>query len=244
MVARMSGLFESYNPSNQYQFYPSNAEIVASAFGRIQIRRTELEPEHIQNAISELNFFLTAFNTAGPNLAQIDLQSFPLVAGQATYSLPPETVMLTDLFVSYPGGGSPSGTVDLYLYPISRTDYAALPNKLYSARPNQYWLDRLQTPTVTFFPVPDGNGPYIANYYRMRQVQDSLLANGMSPEVPNRALDAVVAGLAYRLARVYKPELEAVRKGDAGEAWALYAKQDTENAPLYLMPALASYWRI
>lgn len=243
----MSGLFQTtYNPSGTYAFYPSNAEIIASAYSRIQIRRTELEAEHLQNALSELNFFLAAFNTTGPNLAQVDLQSFNTVPGTATYSLTANTVMVTDVFVTYFVG--PPASLDQYMYPISRTEYAALPNKLFQARPNQYWLDRLEVPTITFYPVPDGNGPvngaYIINYFRMRQVQDSVLANGMTPEVPNRAIDAIVAGLAYRLSRIYRPEQEQQRKMDAGEAWSIYAKQDTENAPVYLMPQLQSYWRL
>lgn len=149
--------------------------------------------------------------------------------------------MVLDVFLSYPSG---PGSLDSYMYALSRTEYAAIPNKTLQGRPNQYWFDRLQTPTLTLYPVPDGNGPYTLQWYRFRQVQDALMANGMSVEVPNRALDAIVSGLAYRLARIYRPDLEAARKVDASDAWLLYARQDTENAPLYIMPALSSYYRI
>jgi hypothetical protein len=169
----------------------------------------------------------------------VDLQTQPLTQGTATYNVARETVMILDVFLTYPSG---SQGLDSYLWPISRTEYAAIPNKVTQGRPNQYWFDRLNQPTITLYPVPDGN-TYTLNWYRFRQVQDAVMANGISPEVPNRALDALVAGLAYRLARIYKPEQETQRKSDAGEAWSIYAKQDTEAAPLYIMPALESYWR-
>src|SRR6516165_41809 len=121
----MAGLFQAFTPSGTYLFQPSNAEVITSAFSRIQMRRTELEPEHLQNAVSELNLFLAAFNTAGPNLAQVDLQTQPLTQGTATYNLARETVMILDVFLTYPSG---SQGLDSYLWPISRTEYAAIPN--------------------------------------------------------------------------------------------------------------------
>ena len=236
----MPALFGTYQPSGTYTFFPSNAEIIAGAYARIQIFRPEIEPKHILDAVGELNFFLAAFNDVGPNRAQIDTVQVPLVQGTATYSLPANTVMVTDAYLTYPSG---SATSDAYLFPISRTEYAALPNKTTQQRPNQYWLNRQQVPQITVYPVPDGNGPYTLNCVRFRQVQDSIVSNSVTPEVPNRALDCIIAGLAHRLARIYRPELEDKRKIDAGEAWGLYAKQDTENVGLYIQPGTASYWR-
>jgi hypothetical protein len=61
--------------------------------------------------------------------------------------------------------------------------------------------------------------------------------------MPYRWLDAFVAGLAHRLARAYKPALEQIRKADADEAWGIAANQDVENLPIYITPALGSYYR-
>ena len=233
----MATLFNSYTPSGTFSFFPSNLEVVAQAFSRVRIKRTEIEPSHLQDALSELNFFLAAFNNVGPNLAQVDLQTVSLVKGTATYTLLTETVMVLDVYVTLT-----SGPPDTYLYSISRTEYAAIPDKTVQGRPTQYWYDRLQAPTVSLFPVPDQ--AYTLSYYRFRQVQDATLANGVTPEVPNRALDAIVAGLAYRLSRIYAPDLEDKRKLDAAEAWAVYAKQDTEDVPLMITPGLSGYYRV
>jgi hypothetical protein len=96
---------------------------------------------------------------------------------------------------------------------------------------------------VTFFPVPDGNGPYTWDFFSCIQQQDANLPGGETPDAPYRWNDCIVAGMAHRVARIYKPELEAIRKTDAKESWDSTAAQDTENVPLSLAPNLSSYYR-
>jgi hypothetical protein len=62
-------------------------------------------------------------------------------------------------------------------------------------------------------------------------------------EIPYLWFDAFVAGLAYRLARIYNPQLEQIRKADAEEAWQQAASQNVENVDLYISPGLAFYFR-
>jgi len=175
-----------------------------------------------------------------PNLWNIDLQALPLTQGVATYSLPAETLMVTDAYVRT---GSGQQTVDRMIFPISRTEYAAITNKQSQATPNQFWFDRLISPTITFYQVPDGNGPYTVYYYRVRQIQDATLPNGYNVEIPFVWLDALASGLAYRLSRIYAPQLEQQRKADAEEAWQLAAGQDVENVGMAIVPGLSGYYR-
>lgn len=224
--------------SKTYDFNPSNNEIIAQAFNRIGIRRTEILTQHIQDAVMELNTLFSRLNNMGPNLWTVDLQSIPLVQGSATYSVPAETIQILDVFIRF---GSPA--TDRILYGLSRTEYASLSNKTTQGFPSQFWFDRLISPTITFYLTPDGNGPYVAYYYRYRQIQDSKIANGQVAEIPNRWIDAVVAGLAHRMARVYAPQLEQIRKMDADEAWQIAATQDVESVPLMIMPGLGGYFR-
>jgi hypothetical protein len=228
----------SIQTSGTYQFFPSVAEIVHVAFGRLQMRRTELLETHYQDAIIEFNALQTVINDLGPNLAQVDLQSIALTQGVATYSVPVETITILDVYLRYS-----NPPIDRYMWPISRTEYDSIPNKTQQGFPNQYWFDRLISPTITLYFVPDGNGPYTIYYHRFRQIQDAQYQGALNPEVPNRAIDALIAGLAHRLARIYAPQLEAARKADALEAFNVYAKQDTEAVNLYLTPAVSGYWR-
>src|SRR6266478_1732678 len=219
--------------SGTYNFLPSAGDIIITAFQRIGIRPTEILQTHLQQAVIELNLLQAKLSNLQPNLWDVDLQSVALVQATATYSVPTETVMITNAYIRT---GSGTSSNDRLIFPISQTEYAALPNKFIQAPPTQFWFNRLISPTLTLYQVPDGGGPYTLFYYRVRQIQDATLPNGVQMEVPYRWLDALTAGLAHRLAAVFAPQLEQIRKMDAEEAWRIAATQDTENVQLYIAP--------
>lgn len=136
--------------------------------------------------------------------------------------------------------------LDRVQYPISRSDYSAQPNKFSQAQPNTFWFNRQINPTVTFWQVPDQNGPYVYFYYAMVQL-DAVDYQG-SPEVPWRFLEAFAAGLAARLAWKYPPD---VRTGvtiqgleaKAEQMWMAASQQDVEDVPWSIVPSLSSYFR-
>lgn len=225
--------------SGTYNFLPSTGDIIITAFQRVGVRPTEILTSHLQQAVIELNLLQSKLSNLQPNLWDVDLQSIPLVQGTATYSLPAETVMITNAYVRT---GSGTASIDRLIFPLSQTEYAALTNKFVQAPPTQFWFNRLISPTITFYQVPDGGGPYTVYYYRVRQIQDANLPNGQQMEVPYRWLDAMTAGLAHRLSAVYAPQLEQIRKMDAEEAWRIAATQDTENTPLFIAPGLIGYF--
>lgn len=226
--------------SGTFNFNPVAGDFILNAFDRIGIRPTEIDQTRIQRAIMETNLALVKFNVMpGQNLWTIDLQSIPLTQGQQTYSIPAETRMILSAYIRY----STNPTLDRYIWPISRDEYASITTKSQQGFPSQYWFNRLISPTITLYLVPDGAYAYDLFYYRARQIQDAVAANQQNLELPYRFFDALTADLAHRLARVYKPELEAVRKVDRDEAWAIAATDDTEWVPQYLMPGLAGYFR-
>ncbi len=163
----------------------------------------------------------------------------PLIQGQATYDVDPSTIQILDAYVSFNGN---AGT-DRLIFPISRTDYASYPNKTTPGVPSVFWYDKLINPTITLWLVPDASSTYTLNYYRCVQIQDANLPSGETPQVPYRWLDCMVAELSHRLARIWKPELEAARKVDADEAWKIAATADVENVDLVVAPQLGSYYR-
>lgn len=226
--------------SGTYNFAPSSGEIIMNAFQRIKIRPTEILTTHLQSAVMELNLLLARMSNLQPNLWTVDLQALPLVQGTATYSLPAETVMITNAYVST---GSGDERVDKLIWPLSQTEYASISNKNSQGTPTTFWFNRVISPTITLYLVPDGEGPYTVYYYRVRQVQDATLSNGVNVEVPYLWLDALVAGLAHRMARIYMPELEQIRKVDADEAWNIAATQNVENVNLMIIPGLGTYYR-
>lgn len=218
-----------------FAFAPGTGEILLNAFGRIGIEPTALTTNHMLKARFEANLMQVEWSNRGPNLWAVDLATVPLIAGQATYTVGPETVMILDAYIS--GLGS-----DRIILPVSRTTYASYPDKTTQGVPTSFWFDRLIAPTISLWPVPSQSGIYSLKYYRFRQIQDAAIAGGSQPEIPYLWLDAMTAGMAHRLSRHFARPVEAMRKADYDEAYKFASDQNTENAPLYVTPMLGSYY--
>ena len=223
--------------SGTFNFSPSGAEFVLAAYGRIQIRPASLSQDQMFNARMAMNFILSEWSNSTPNLWEVDLQTIPLTQGVGTYSLPAATVMILDLYIST---GTPS--LDRILWPVSRTEYASYSNKTTQGTPTVFWYDRLISQTITFFPVPDGNGPYTVKFYSVRQTQDADIQNGYNVEIPYRFYEAYCAGLAWKLAETYAPQLEDKMFSRYQRAWTVATTQDVENVGLTIMPGIGSYY--
>lgn len=202
------------------------------------MRRTELTQSHMQDLRNSANFLLAEWSNQTPNLWEVGLISVPLIEGTATYTVSPQTVMILDAYITY---GSP--TTDRIILPISRTDYASYPNKTQEGFPTVFWFDRLLSPTITLWMVPDATGTYTLNYYSVVQVQDANLLNGQTVDIPYRFMDAFTAGLAWKLAEIYAPALEDKLFARYQRAWGIAATQDVENVPLIIGPGIGSYYR-
>lgn len=227
--------------SGTYNFALSNADVLIEAFGRCGKRRTELLAEHMQDGRRAINLAMVELSIRVPNLWAWEEYTIDLTEGTAQYSVPARSVMILSCFIRT---GSDSSQQDRICWPISQYDYASLPNKTAEGFPSQYFFNRLQSPTVTFYLVPDADDTYTAHLQITRQLQDANLPGGETPDVPYRFLDALCAESAYRLARSYAPDKEEMRRRDAKEAWALAATNDTENVPLSISPALGGYYRV
>jgi hypothetical protein len=242
--------------SGTYDYAPSQGEVVISAFARIGVQPSAITGQHMRHARNEANFLQSEWANRGPNLWAVELSVENVAQGQIFFTPPRNTVMILDAYVSDPitigefdpddyspdfdVDVSPANRRDLALVPIGRTEYSDIVRKTQGGRPTQYWYDRLVAQRVYLWPVP--NKAYAVSYYRFRQLQDASFASGATPEVPYLMLDALVAGMAYRLSRIYARELEAQRKMDYAEAWGIASRQNTENAPLHITPDLSSYF--
>lgn len=226
--------------SATYAFNPSIGELVLNAFGRIQLRRTEITEQHLVDAANEANFLQVEFSNRLPNLWLAETYTVSLTQGTASYPLLARLIAPTAVYLTINNNGV---ATDRILTPLSTYEYAALPVKTTQGVPTSYWFDRQETPVVYMWPVPDGNATYTLNLRMISQPQDARLANGINAEIPYRWLDAFTAALAARLAVIYRPELEAKRQADAERSWTIAATEDTEQVPLYLIPGIASYYR-
>lgn len=225
------------NVSKRYDFNPSLGELIIVAFGRIGVRAAEISQSHMYQARLAANFVLSEWSNSVPNLWEVDLQSVPLLSGSATYTVPAETVDILDAYISY---GDPN--IDRFISRISRTEYASYPNKTQQGFPTVFWFDRLISPTITLWPVPDSTFSYVLRYYSVRQTMDAELPDGLTVEVPFRFLEAYVAALAWKLSEIYAPQMEQRCQQKAIMAFDKAAGQDVEAVPMMISPGVKAYY--
>lgn len=227
--------------SGTYTFNPSLGELTLYAYNLIGVRNTALLQEHLEAARMATNLMLARWSNQGVNLWAVDLITTPLVSGTATYSVDANTVMILDAYMNTTTGTS---DIDRIILPISRTEYASYPNKEQEGFPTVYWFDRLLSPTITLWPVPNTTtGPQNLKYYRVRRLQDANLSGAEQLEIPYLWMEAFAYGLAARLAMVWAPEKVALMKPFADEAYDIAAAQNVEQAQQYISPQLAGYFR-
>jgi hypothetical protein len=227
--------------SGTYTYNPSLGELTLFAYNLAGIRNTAIVQEHMEAARMAANLMLANWSNRGVNLWAVDLVTVPLVAGQSTYNVDGDTVVMLDAYMVIDNGNS--DPIDRIILPISRTEYASYPNKEQQGFTTVFWFDRLIAPTVTLWPVPDGTSAQYLKYYRVRRIQDSNLQGGQTVEVPYLWLDAFAYGLASRLAQIWNPPLIQMLKPLADEAYQIAADQNVETAQQYISPMISGYFR-
>jgi hypothetical protein len=209
-------------------------EIVEEAFERAG---GELRTGYdLRTASRSLNLMFSQWANKGLNMFTYEQGMISLIPGQATYNLPADTVDLLE-HVIRTGAGNASTQADLTITRISVSTYATIPNKLQQARPIQVWIERLDTPRITVWPVPDNSQPYTFVYWRLRRIQDA--GTGVNTmDMPFRFYEAMTAGLAYHLALKIPGAMDRlpILKQQYDEAWELASTEDREKASVRFVP--------
>ena len=215
-------------------FNPDLSEIVEEAFERCG---GELRTGYdLRTARRSMNLMFTDWANRGVNMWTMEQGQQILTPGMATYNLPADTVDLLD-HVIRTGAGSASTQADLTITRISEPTYSSIPNKLQQARPIQIWIERLNTPRFTVWPVPDNSQTYTLVYWRLRRIQDA--GDGVNTmDMPFRFYNAMVAGLSYYMAMKVPGALERLQilKAQYDEAWDLASSEDREKAAVRFVP--------
>jgi len=210
------------------------SEIVEEAFERAG---GELRTGYdLRTARRSLNLMFADWANRGVNMFTFEQGTINLIPGTATYNLPTDTVDLLE-HVIRTGAGNASTQADLTITRISVSTYATIPNKLQQARPIQIWVERLDQPRVTVWPVPDNSQTYQLVYWRMRRIQNA--GDGVNTmDMPFRFIPCMVAGLAYYLALKVPGAMERLQvlKMQYDEAWDAAAGEDQEKAAIRFVP--------
>lgn len=210
-------------------------ELAEEAWERASGGATELRSGYnLRTARRSLNLLLLDWANRGLNLWTLEEGSLPLVAGQASYTLPADTVDLMEHRVRF--GSEPN---DLPLIRISLSNYTSLPTRASQGRPVQIVIDRkVAAPEVILWPVPDRD-TYTLIYWRLRRMQDA--GTGIqTQDVPFRLLPALTAGLAYMIAGKIPEGMARLQllKAQYDEAWILASNEDREKAAVRFVPSV------
>lgn len=240
-------------PSGTTTFNLSSAQILLEGFERCGIDDPEIVRNKIRTAQISLNLELQRFGSParGPGLWKILYgQVIPLVAGQAVYTLDPSILTVTEMWYTTINGNGAGYNNDRIMVPITRTQYAELPNKLQPGLPSQYWLEKLVVPQVTIWQPPAQGAPnYQLTYNALQRIDDAGITGGETPDIVYRAIDALCARFALRLAKKILPRSEwgavlPLLKADADEAWADFTTEDQEDGPMIMQPNVAAFGRL
>lgn len=130
-----------------------------------------------------------------------------------------------------------SGT-DIGVTRLGRQDYLNIPDKTTQGRPTQFYVNRLITPTLSVWPVPENSTDQLI-YYRVKRIED-IDASINDAEIPFRFLPCLVAGLAYYLSIKKAPERIGTLKDLYEEEFYRAASEDGERVSLRLVPSYTS----
>jgi hypothetical protein len=160
--------------SSSKNFELDVAEYIEEAFERCGLElRTAYD---LKTAKRSLNLLLAEWANRGLNQWTISQTSIALTQGTSSYSLdatnPTAVIDVLDAFIRRTTNGTPS---DLQMNQISRSEYAAVPDKTAQGRPSQYFVDKQITPKIYLYNAPENSTDvlYVNRIMRMDDVDAS-----------------------------------------------------------------------
>ena len=180
-------------------------DIIEEAYERCAIQTNS--GYDLRSARRSLNLLFSEWGNRGVHLWKVALVENALVSGQAEYTAPSQTSDVLEAFVSSTAGASDtSNTQDVSLTKIDRSTYGALPNKLATGQPSQYYVQRETTPKIFLYQAPDLNTYTTLKYYIVKRIEDAGSYTNQA-DVAYRFLPCMCSGLAYYLAMKKNPNL-------------------------------------
>lgn len=130
---------------------------------------------------------------------------------------------------------------------LNRDTYAAQSNKVYQGRPLTYWFQRTEpAPVLNLWPAPNANAErHQVVIWRHRQIMDTQNLR-QDVEVPARWLEAIINGLAARVA-AETPAVDAnlipTLEQRAAQAMQAAWEGDNDGSPTFIQPSIGMYTR-
>jgi len=181
--------------SSSKNFEPDVGEFVEEAFERCGLElRTGYD---LKTAQRSLNLLLAEWANRGLNQWTITQKTVAMVTDTTSYNIDTTNstapIDVLDAFVRQTIG---SEVTDVAMARISRSQYSAIPNKSQTGKPNQFFIDKQLSPTISVYPSPDKSATYTVYMNVLTRMDDADVgANTM--DMPYRFYPCLAAGLAY-----------------------------------------------
>ena len=225
--------------SNSKNFEPDVAEYIEEAFERCGLElRTGYD---LKSANRSLNLMLAEWANRGLNQWTITQKTVTMVKDTTEYNIDSTNgtapIDVLDVFIRETVS---SETTDLPMTRLSRAEYSHIVNKSSTGKPNQYFVNKQITPTISVCPAPDKSSTYTVVMNVLTRMDDSDSATN-TMEVPFRFYPCLTAGLAYYISMKRAPERTAMLKSMYEEEFTRALSQDEDRASFRISPDIRSY---
>jgi hypothetical protein len=215
------------------------ADYVEEAFERCGLElRTGYD---LKTANRSLNLMLAEWANRGLNQWTINQKTLAMVKDTTSYTIdavnPTATIDVLDVFIRETIGGV---STDVPMTRMSRSEYANMSVKSSTGKPNQYFVDKQISPTITVWPAPDQNSKYDI-YLNVLSRMDDADAGANTLQIPFRFYPCLAAGLAYYLAMKRAPDKVQMLKALYEEEFQRALSQDEDRASFRVAPDLRGY---
>ena len=217
--------------SGSTNFEPNVAEFVEEAFERCGLElRTGYD---LKTARRSINLMLAEWANRGLNQWTIEQATQTVTEGTTDYSLNSNIIDILDVVLRRTVNQTQT---DISMNRVSRSEYINIPNKTTKARPSQFFLDKLSTPTLKIWPAPE-NSTDILVFNKIVRMDDADKGTN-TMDMPFKFFPCFAAGLAYYISLKRAPERTAQLKALYEQEFRRAADQDEDRASFRIRPSL------
>ena len=184
----------------------------------------------LKTAKRSLNLLFADWANRGLNQWTIQQVTTTLTQGVSDITVGADTIDILSIVVR-------RDNTDYGIQRLSRDDYINIPNKTQQSRSSQWFLDRLISPILKLWPVPDNSTDQII-YNRLVRLDDADSATN-TLQIPFRFYPALAAGLAYYIAIKKAPDKIQLLKALYKEEMQRAMDEDRDRASFNVVPSLA-----
>ncbi len=184
---------------------------------------------------------LAEWANRGLNQWTIAQKTVDMVANTTTYNIDSTNgtapIDVLDVFIRET---TQSNANDISMTRLSRAEYSNITTKSTTGKPNQFFVDKQITPTISVWPAPDQSSKYTIFMNVLTRMDDVDSATN-TLEVPFRFYPCLAAGLAYYLSMKKAPQLTPQLKAIYDEEFNRAIAADEDRASFRIAPNLRSY---